>query len=50
MVLPGRILSAGSGFVVEQVGWVSFFLYASLMGVPAIVLAIVVTRRNKAPA
>ena len=45
MVLPGKILGASSGFVVDAIGWVSFFVYASLMGVPAIILAVIVSRQ-----
>lgn len=45
MVLPGKILGASSGFVVDAIGWAPFFVYASLMGVPAIFLAVVVARR-----
>ena len=45
MVLPGKILGASSGFVVDSIGWAPFFVYASLMGVPAIFLAVVVARR-----
>jgi PAT family beta-lactamase induction signal transducer AmpG len=47
MVLPGKILSGFSGVVVDATGWVNFFIYAVLMGVPAIVLAIIVTRYDK---
>ena len=50
MVLPGKLLSASSGFIVDAVGWVSFFVYASLMGVPAILLAVVISRRMARPA
>ncbi len=39
MVLPGKVLSGFSGIVVEQVGWITFFVYAALMGLPAIWLA-----------
>jgi len=45
MVLPGKFLSGFSGIVVDAVGWVAFFVYASLMGVPAIFLAMLVSRR-----
>jgi PAT family beta-lactamase induction signal transducer AmpG len=45
MTLPGKLVSGFSGFIVESVDWFSFFIYASAMGMPAIVLAIVVTRR-----
>jgi len=44
MVLPGKFLSGFSGVIVDAVGWISFFLYASLMGVPAIVLAWLVSK------
>lgn len=49
MTLPGKLISAGSGWVVAQVDWFSFFIYASGMGLPAVFLAIAVTRR-RAPA
>jgi PAT family beta-lactamase induction signal transducer AmpG len=45
MVLPGKVLSGYSGQIVDLIGWVSFFVYASLMGVPAIALAFVISRR-----
>jgi hypothetical protein len=32
------------------VDWFSFFIYASVMGVPGILLAVVVVRRMKNPA
>jgi PAT family beta-lactamase induction signal transducer AmpG len=47
MVLPGKILSGYSGQIVDAIGWVSFFVYASLMGVPAIFLAVIVSRQLK---
>ena len=39
MVLPGKLLAGFSGVVVDSVGWVAFFGYAFLMGLPAIWLA-----------
>jgi PAT family beta-lactamase induction signal transducer AmpG len=45
MVLPGKFLSGFSGIFVDAVGWVSFFIYASLMGVPAIFLAMLISKR-----
>jgi len=39
MVLPGKLLGGFSGVVVDSVGWVAFFGYAFLMGLPAIWLA-----------
>jgi len=44
MVLPGKVLSGFSGIIVEQVGWISFFFYAALMGLPAIWLATMVNK------
>ena len=46
MTLPGKLISGFSGFIVESVDWFSFFIYASDMGIPAIILAVVVTRRE----
>ena len=48
MVLPGKLLSGYSGVIVDAIGWVSFFGYAALMGVPAILLAIYVSRQMPA--
>ncbi len=45
MVLPGKFLAGASGFVVDTVGWVTFFIYASFMGLPAIILAVLISRR-----
>ncbi len=38
--LPGKIVAGGSGFVVESVGYVNFFFYASALGIPAILLVL----------
>jgi PAT family beta-lactamase induction signal transducer AmpG len=46
MTLPGKLISAGSGWVVANVDWFSFFIYASAMGLPAVFLAVAVTRRR----
>ncbi len=48
MTLPGKFISGFSGQIVEATDWFSFFLYASLMGVPAIILAVIVSRRERA--
>ena len=40
MTLPGKFLGGLSGLIVDEFGYVSFFIYASLVGVPAIVLAL----------
>jgi PAT family beta-lactamase induction signal transducer AmpG len=50
MTLLGNFIAGFSGRVVEATDWVSFFLYASLMGLPAIVLSLVVARRTRAHA
>jgi len=46
MTLPGKVISGFSGFIVESVDWASFFVYASAMGIPGIVLAVIVVRRQ----
>jgi len=46
MTLPGKLLSGFSGQIVEATDWFSFFVYASAMGLPAVFLAIAVTRRR----
>ena len=48
MTLPGKIISGFSGFIVASIDWFSFFVYASFMGIPGIVLAIIVARRRDA--
>jgi len=49
MTLPGKFISGFSGQIVEVVDWFSFFVYASFMGLPAVFLAIAVTRRRPQP-
>jgi PAT family beta-lactamase induction signal transducer AmpG len=48
MTLPGKIIGGFSGFIVEATDWVTFFVYASAMGIPGIVLAVIVVRRQRA--
>lgn len=45
MTLPGKILGGPSGFIVDQSGYVFFFVYASALGIPAMALAIYLMRR-----
>lgn len=45
MLLPGKLLSGFSGMVVDAADYVTFFLYASVAGVPAIVLAVIIARK-----
>ncbi|GMW07533.1 MAG: MFS transporter [Nevskiales bacterium] len=47
MMLLGNFVGGFSGRVVEATDWVTFFLYASAMGVPAILLSVVVARRAR---
>jgi PAT family beta-lactamase induction signal transducer AmpG len=49
MTLLGNFIGGFSGKVVEATDWVSFFLYASAMGLPAILLSVVVSRRARRP-
>jgi PAT family beta-lactamase induction signal transducer AmpG len=46
MTLLGNFIGGFSGVVAEATGWASFFLYASAMGLPAIILSLVVSRRG----
>jgi PAT family beta-lactamase induction signal transducer AmpG len=46
MTLPGKIISGFSGRVVESIDWLYFFIYASALGIPAVLLAMVVVRRG----
>lgn len=48
--LPGKLVMGGSGFVAEAVGWPWFFVYTSVLGIPALVLLALLTRRLPAPA
>lgn len=38
MTLPGRLLSGGSGWLVERVGWPLFFVVTILVAVPALAI------------
>lgn len=40
MTLPGKLLGGPSGWIVDQAGYVFFFVYASALGIPAIVLTL----------
>ena len=46
MALLPKFLAGFSGNVQESIGWLGFFLYAALLGIPAIILAFVVARRH----
>jgi PAT family beta-lactamase induction signal transducer AmpG len=46
MSLLGKFTAGYSGNVQEAVGWFGFFIYAAVLGIPAILLSIVVARRH----
>lgn len=43
--LPGKLLMGASGFVVDVAGYPVFFLYTSVLGLPALVLLVFLIRR-----
>jgi PAT family beta-lactamase induction signal transducer AmpG len=47
MTLPGKFISGFSGIVVDTQGYAQFFIYAALMGLPAIFLSIYFWRRER---
>lgn len=47
MALLPKFLAGFSGNVQEAIGWTGFFMYAALLGIPAIVLAWVVSRQDR---
>lgn len=47
MTLPGKMIGGFSGLIVDTAGYVSFFVYAAILGVPAICLVIYLDRRVK---
>jgi PAT family beta-lactamase induction signal transducer AmpG len=47
-LLP-KIAMGASGFVAEQIGWTLFFVYTSTLGVPALVILVLLTRRLPVP-
>ncbi|GMR19838.1 MAG: MFS transporter [Gammaproteobacteria bacterium] len=50
MTLPGKFLGGFSGFIVDGFGYVSFFLYASAAGLPAIILILYLMNRDTSDA
>ncbi|MDH3280576.1 MAG: AmpG family muropeptide MFS transporter, partial [Gammaproteobacteria bacterium] len=50
MLLPAKFLGGFSGDVVDAAGYVYFFSYAAILGLPAIVLVVYLMRRNVKPA
>ena len=48
MTLPAKFIGGFAGMVVDTAGYASFFLYAGLLGVPAILLVVYLQRRVSA--
>lgn len=46
MALPGKLLAGASGWIVEGIGFPLFFVYTTVLGLPAVVLAFVLLRRR----
>jgi PAT family beta-lactamase induction signal transducer AmpG len=46
MTLPAKFIGGFAGVVVDTTGYASFFLYAGLLGVPAILLVISLMKNN----
>lgn len=46
MTLPGKFASGFSGVIVDATSYAAFFSYAAVMGIPAIILAVLVMRRE----
>jgi PAT family beta-lactamase induction signal transducer AmpG len=46
MTLPAKFIGGFSGIVVDHAGYASFFFYAGLLGVPAILLVVVLIYRQ----
>ncbi|AXQ31041.1 MFS transporter [Solimonas sp. K1W22B-7] len=47
--LPGKLMGGASGWVVDQIGFVGFFLYTSALGLPALLILLQLNRRLPAP-
>jgi len=47
MSLFGKFVAGWSGVVVDAVGWVTFFIYASALGIPSILLVLFIMMRGK---
>jgi PAT family beta-lactamase induction signal transducer AmpG len=45
--LPARFIASSSGFVVDAVGYFNFFIYAALMGLPAIFISLYFWKKEK---
>ena len=47
MTLPAKFMGGFSGIVVDSVGYAYFFLYAGLLGIPALLLIIYILRQEE---
>jgi PAT family beta-lactamase induction signal transducer AmpG len=47
MTLPGKVISGFSGIVVDSLSYFHFFIYAALLGIPAILLCFILYQRDK---
>lgn len=48
MTLPAKLLGGFSGIIVDDLGYEFFFIYASLVGLPAIVLVLILIKYQQA--
>lgn len=46
MLLPARFIGGFSGDVVDAQGYVFFFIYTAMLGIPAIMLILYLMKRN----
>ena len=46
MTLPAKFIGGFAGVVVDTAGYASFFLYAGLLGLPAILLVLVIHNQH----
>jgi PAT family beta-lactamase induction signal transducer AmpG len=47
MTLPGKFISGFSGIIVDASSYFHFFIYAALLGIPAVLLSIVAYRKDQ---
>jgi PAT family beta-lactamase induction signal transducer AmpG len=45
--LPGKLLGGFSGIIVDATSYVFFFIYAGLLGIPAIMLVLYIMARSR---
>ena len=44
----GKLMAGYSGNVQEAIGWAGFFLYVAVIGIPAIILSVIISRHDSA--